>query len=126
VALPYGFVKAKISSEPVMKGSRHRSEIQYHQHFSLLVAGAGWDVAVNVGTNDADDLLKYKLVFDFRHPSSPRCRRRPRDRMISRARRTCRRSTSCTATCSPARVPGATATSWTARSCPSPPPRSGD
>ena len=68
MALPYGFVKAKISSEPVMKGSRHRSEIQYHQHFSLLVAGAGWDVAVNVGTNDADDLLKYKLVFDFRHP----------------------------------------------------------
>jgi hypothetical protein len=41
VALPYGFVKAKISSEPVMKGSRHRSEIQYHQHFSLLAAGPG-------------------------------------------------------------------------------------
>jgi len=25
------------------------------------------DVAINVGTNDADDLLKYKLIFDFRH-----------------------------------------------------------
>jgi uncharacterized protein YukJ len=67
MALTYGFVKAKIVSEPVMKGSRHRSEIQYHQHFSLLVDGAKWDVAVNVGTNDSDDLLKYKLVYDFRH-----------------------------------------------------------
>ncbi len=67
MALTYGFVKAKIVSEPVMKGSRRRSEIQYHQHFSLLVDGAKWDVAVNVGTNDSDDLLKYKLVYDFRH-----------------------------------------------------------
>jgi uncharacterized protein YukJ len=50
-----------------MKGSRHRSEIQYHLHFSLIVDGTGWDVAVNVGTNDSDDLLKYKLIFDFRH-----------------------------------------------------------
>jgi len=68
MALPYGFVKAKIASAPVMKGSRHRSEIQYHLHFGLLVQDAPWDVAVNVGTNDSDDLLKYKLIFDFRHP----------------------------------------------------------
>jgi uncharacterized protein YukJ len=34
----------------------------------MLVDGANWDVAVNVGTNDDDDLLKYKLVLDFRHP----------------------------------------------------------
>jgi len=27
-----------------------------------------WDVAINAGTYDADDLLKYKLVFDFQHP----------------------------------------------------------
>jgi len=68
MTLPYGFVKAKIVSAPVMKGSRRRSEIQYHLHFSLLVKGTNWDVAVNVGTNDSDDLLKYKLVYDFRHP----------------------------------------------------------
>jgi uncharacterized protein YukJ len=67
VALPYGFVKAKITSEPTLKPSRHKNEIQYHLHFSMLVDGNKWDVAVNVGTNDADDLLKYKLVFDFRH-----------------------------------------------------------
>ena len=68
MTLPYGFVKAKVSSEPKMKGSRRRSETQYHLHFSLLVDGKDWDVAVNVGTNDSDDLLKYKMVFDFRHP----------------------------------------------------------
>lgn len=67
MALPYGFVKARMTSGPRMKASRHRSEIQYHLHFSLRVSGADWDVAVNVGTNDADDLLKYKLVYDFRH-----------------------------------------------------------
>jgi uncharacterized protein YukJ len=68
MALPYGFVKAKIVSEPKLKSSRHHNEIQYHLHVSMLVDGDKWDVAVNVGTNDADDLLKYKLIFDFRHP----------------------------------------------------------
>lgn len=68
MALPYGYVKAKITSEPKLKSSRHKHEIQYHLHFSMLVDGTSWDVAVNVGTNDDDDLLKYKLVFDFRHP----------------------------------------------------------
>ena len=67
MTLSYGFVKAKITSEPRLKPSRHSHEIQYHLHFSLLVDGAKWDAAVNVGTNDGDDLLKYKLVYDFRH-----------------------------------------------------------
>ncbi len=68
MTLPYGFVKAKISSDPVLKGSPHRNEIQYHLRFSMSVDGEPWDFAVNVGTNDADDLLKFKLVYDFRHP----------------------------------------------------------
>jgi uncharacterized protein YukJ len=68
MSLPYGFVKAKIVSEPKLQSSRHRSEIQYHLHVRMLVDGDNWDVAINVGTNDADDLLKYKLAFDFRHP----------------------------------------------------------
>lgn len=68
MTLPYGFVKAKLTSDPFLKGSRHKNEIQYHLRFSLSVDGAPWDVAVNVGTNDADDLLKFKLVYDFRHP----------------------------------------------------------
>jgi uncharacterized protein YukJ len=68
MALPYGFVKAKIVSEPKLKSSRHHNEIQYHLHVSMLIDGDKWDVAINVGTNDADDLLKYKLIFDFRHP----------------------------------------------------------
>jgi len=68
VSLAYGFVKAKIISDPVLKATRRRHETQYHQHFNLLVDGAKWDVAINIGTNDGDDLLKYKLVYDFRHP----------------------------------------------------------
>jgi uncharacterized protein YukJ len=68
VTLAYGYIKAKIASKPALKPSRHSHEIQYHLHFNLLVAGANWDVAINVGTSDADDLLKYKLAFDFRHP----------------------------------------------------------
>jgi uncharacterized protein YukJ len=67
VTLAYGYVKAKIVSEPVLKPSHRSHEIQYHLHFNLLVDGTTWDVAVNVGTNDADDLLKYKFAFDFRH-----------------------------------------------------------
>ena len=68
MTLRYGFVKAKLVSDPVMKPSHRPHETQYHLHFSLLVEGANWDVAVNVGTNDDDDLLKFKLAFDFRHP----------------------------------------------------------
>ena len=68
MTLVYGFVKTKITSEPKMKASHHGHETQYHLHCNLDVDGGQWDVAINVGTNDADDLLKYKLVFDFRHP----------------------------------------------------------
>jgi uncharacterized protein YukJ len=68
VTLRYGFVKSKLASDPVLKPSRHRNEIQYHLHFGMTVEGHTWDVAVNVGTTDADDLLKFKLVYDFRHP----------------------------------------------------------
>jgi uncharacterized protein YukJ len=68
VTLAYGYIKAKIASKPVLKPSHRSHEIQYHLHFNLLVEGANWDVAINVGTSDDDDLLKYKLAFDFRHP----------------------------------------------------------
>src|SRR5271156_3955432 len=27
-----------------------------------------WDSAINVGINDSDDLLRYKLVYDYRNP----------------------------------------------------------
>jgi uncharacterized protein YukJ len=68
VSLTYGFVKAKIKSVAGLKASRSRSETQYHIHLTLSVQGGDWDVAINVGTNDSDDLLKYKLVYDFAHP----------------------------------------------------------
>jgi len=68
MSLDYGFVKAKVVSAPFLKSLRHRNEIQYHLRFNLLVNGDQWDVAVNVGTSDSDDLLKYKLIYDFKHP----------------------------------------------------------
>lgn len=73
MTLQYGCVKCKIVSEPVLKPSRHGQETQYHLHATLQVAtGHGgtenWDTAINVGTNDADDLLNYRLVFDYHHP----------------------------------------------------------
>ena len=68
MSLRYGCAKGKIINRPKLKPSRHGSETQYHLHLSILVGGANWDVAINVGTNDSDDLLLYKLVYDFHHP----------------------------------------------------------
>jgi uncharacterized protein YukJ len=67
-----GFVKCKMVSTPKVQSSRHKNEIQYHLHVTVAVSGAGgsieqWDTAINVGTNDSDDLLQYKLIFDFHH-----------------------------------------------------------
>ncbi|CAB3801925.1 hypothetical protein LMG28688_05466 [Paraburkholderia caffeinitolerans] len=68
MALPYGYAKGKIVTTPQLTPTQRPHEVQYHLHFGLSVAGAQWDIAVNVGTTDADDLLKYKLPFDFSHP----------------------------------------------------------
>ena len=68
MTLHYGFVKGRVTSAPVLKGSRHRNETQYHLRFAVTVEGRRWDAAVNVGTDDARDLLKYKIVAGFRHP----------------------------------------------------------
>jgi uncharacterized protein YukJ len=66
----YGFVKCKIAGNIHPKPTQLRSEVQYHLHADLIVAGShsNWDTAVNVGTTDADDLLNYRLVADFHHP----------------------------------------------------------
>ncbi len=73
MALTYGFLKCKVISDPALKATKRNSEIQYHLHTTLRIAnhdgsGEDWDSAINVGTNDSDDLLKYQLVFDFQHP----------------------------------------------------------
>jgi Uncharacterized conserved protein (DUF2278) len=67
MSLGYGFVKALVVSEPRLQSKELPNEIQYHLHLTLKVGEGTWDVAVNVGTNDADDALKYKLVYDFHH-----------------------------------------------------------
>ncbi len=77
MSLRYGFVKSKVKSVVGLKAAGHRSEIQYHVHLTLALPDGDWDVAVNVGTNDADDLLKYKLVFDFHHPIAAKLAQAP-------------------------------------------------
>jgi hypothetical protein len=71
MALKYGFVKCKVAGDPHLKSSRRPHETQYHVHAALHVASGGgtenWDSAINVGTNDSDDLLRYRLIFDFHH-----------------------------------------------------------
>jgi Uncharacterized conserved protein (DUF2278) len=67
MTLRYGFVRARVISVTGPKTNHRPNEIQYHLHASLRVGGDAWDVAVNVGTNDADDLLQYRLVYDFHH-----------------------------------------------------------
>jgi uncharacterized protein YukJ len=73
MALTYGYLKAKIDSDTTLKSSRRPHELQYHLHTTMLATAADgsaapWDTAINVGTTDSDDLLQYKLVYDFRHP----------------------------------------------------------
>ncbi len=70
--LTYGMLKCKVVSDPELKATRRKHETQYHLHTTLEVTSgdgsiAQWDSAINVGTNDSDDLLNYKLVFDFHH-----------------------------------------------------------
>jgi uncharacterized protein YukJ len=72
MTLAYGFVKAKMTSAPRLQAkSIHNGqdeETQYHLQFSVDVDGSNWDIAANVGTDNADDLLKYKIVQGFGHP----------------------------------------------------------
>lgn len=81
MALTYGFVKCKVAAEPVLQPSRHKNETQYHLHTKLRVAGdqgdEDWDSAVNVGTDDAGDLLQYRLVLDYQHPILQQLRAAP-------------------------------------------------
>ena len=70
MTLKYGVLKCTLASACRMQRAKHKSEFQYHLHADLKVEGSAqaWDVAVNVGTNDADDLLRYRLVLDYHHP----------------------------------------------------------
>lgn len=71
MALQYGLLKCKVVGDPRLKATRRRDETQYHVHATVQVASSGgtehWDTAINVGTDDSDDLLKYRLIFDFHH-----------------------------------------------------------
>jgi uncharacterized protein YukJ len=67
----YGFLKGKVLSKEKMVPSRHHGSPETQFHIRATVQGSGrdrWDTATNVGTDDSDDLLRYKIVFDFSHP----------------------------------------------------------
>ncbi len=70
--LTYGLVKCRIVGDIELRGTKRKREIQYHLHATLSMENQDdvrqWDSAINVGTNDGDDLLKYRLVFDYHHP----------------------------------------------------------
>jgi uncharacterized protein YukJ len=68
MSLDYGFAKGKIKKIMAVQGNRHHNEVQYHMHLQLDLPDGIWDAAVNVGTSDADDLVKYKLIYDYHHP----------------------------------------------------------
>jgi uncharacterized protein YukJ len=69
----YGFVKCTVLGSH-MKSSfnKQTKETQYHLHATLQLGKSrnseNWDSAINVGTDDSDDLLRYKFAFDFHHP----------------------------------------------------------
>jgi uncharacterized protein YukJ len=81
MTLQYGFVKANMTSPPRLQSKtvQHDSfeEMQYHLHFGMDVDGESWDIAANVGTDNANDLLRYKIVDDFRHPLIQTLRQAP-------------------------------------------------
>ena len=71
MAKPYGFLKCRVVSTPELLGARTKHEIQYHLHAKLSArtpAGEeSWAAAINVGTTDADDPIRYRIALDFRH-----------------------------------------------------------
>jgi uncharacterized protein YukJ len=70
--LVYGFVKGKVAGQARLKGTRRPHETQFHLLVDLDVDSGGgtetWQAAINVGSNNSNDLLKYRMVFDFHHP----------------------------------------------------------
>jgi uncharacterized protein YukJ len=72
MTLQYGFAKARMTSAPRLQSKTvqhdHFEETQYHLHFSVDVGDEIWDIAANVRTDNAGDLVRYIIVNDLRHP----------------------------------------------------------
>ena len=75
--LRYGYAKATLTSVPQLTPTPRKNETQYHLRFGLDVSGAPWDIAMNVGTNNGRDLLRYKLLSPFVHPITDLLRQSP-------------------------------------------------
>ena len=72
MSIPYGFLKCKVISEPRLVSSRHGRETEFHLQTTLEADSSDgnqkWASAINVGSNRAEDQLKYRIVNDFHHP----------------------------------------------------------
>lgn len=72
MALVYGFVKCKVVSQAELRGTRHGDETEFHLFVNVDVASDGgdqtWQAAINVGSDNDQDLVQYRLVSDFQHP----------------------------------------------------------
>lgn len=71
MTLQYGFYKARVTGVPRMqkKYIPQQHETQYHMHIKLRAGDTPpWDCAINVGTDDSGDLLRYRLRQNYSHP----------------------------------------------------------
>ena len=71
MTLQYGFYKAQLGGTPFVQKKliTHHDETQYHLHISLSAPNNPlWDCAINIGTDDRNDLLRYRMVTNFSHP----------------------------------------------------------
>jgi len=98
MTLRYGFYKAKLNGAPRMQkmSITQQHETQYHMHISLSAPGdQPWDCAINVGPDDQDDLLRYRMVTDFVHPICALLQDAAEGYNDQTGAKSCRRSTSC-------------------------------
>lgn len=67
--LPYGVLKGRVASKPRSQTALHHGQdVHYHLHAMIAAGEQGtWDMAINVGTNSPDDVLRYRFVEPFTH-----------------------------------------------------------
>jgi uncharacterized protein YukJ len=66
--LKYGVLKGHVAGDPWSQAARHSDDVHFHLHVEVDTGGRGvFDVAVNVGTNNPDDLLMYTFCDTYVH-----------------------------------------------------------
>ncbi|WP_434385294.1 DUF2278 family protein [Melittangium boletus] len=67
--LEYGVLKGQVAGATRSQSARHHTkDVHYHLHAPISAGGQDtWDMAINVGTNSPDDVLRYRFVEPFQH-----------------------------------------------------------